>query len=167
MTPASGIPMSTRAGDLDPGLALYLAKTEGYDAEQFNQMVHHESGLLGISETTSDMKKLLDLQDSDARAKDAVDIFCYQVQKQIGSFAAALGGLHTLVFTGGMGENAPKIRQHICENLAFLGITLDDARNQVSERLISANGSPVGVHVIHTDEAVTIAKETIRLTQEH
>lgn len=163
MTPASGIPMSTRSGDLDPGLALYFAHTQGYDAERFNHMVNFESGLLGISETTADMKKLLETEDEDERAKDAVDIFCYQAKKSIGSLAAALGGLNTLVFTGGMGENAPKIRARICEGLEFLGVTIDDARNQQGDRLISADGGRVGVHVIHTDEAATIARETAGL----
>lgn len=163
MTPASGIPMSTRAGDLDPGLALYFAHTEGYDPERFNRMVNFESGLLGISGTTADMKKLLEAEDENERAKDAVDIFCYQAKKNIGSLAAALGGLNTLVFTGGMGENAPKIRARVCEGLEFLGVTIDDARNQQGDRLISADGGQVGVHVIHTDEATTIARETTGL----
>lgn len=160
MTPASGIPMSTRSGDLDPGLALYLAHTQGHDVDRFNRMVNFESGLLGISETTADMERLLEIEASDKRAKDAVDIFCYQVRKSIGAMASALGGLNTLVFTGGMGENAPKIRARICENLDFLGITLDARRNREGARLISAEGSPAGVHVIHTDEAATIARET-------
>lgn len=163
MTPASGIPMSTRSGDLDPGLVLYLTQTQGYDAEHFNHMVNFESGLLGISETTADMKKLLEIEAEDERAKDAVDIFCYQVKKSIGSFAAALGGLNTLVFTGGMGENAPKIRARVCAGLEFLGVTIDPARNQEGARLISADGGQVGVHIIHTDEATTIARETARL----
>lgn len=160
MTPASGIPMSTRAGDIDPGLALYLAQTEDYDAERFNHMVNFESGLLGVSETTPDMKKLLEIEASNKYAKDAVDLFCYQVKKNIGGLAAALGGLNTLVFTGGMGENASRIRARACEGLEFLGITIDPLRNQENARLISIDGSPVGVHVIHTDEATTIARET-------
>lgn len=163
MTPASGIPMSTRSGDLDPGLLLYLARTLGYDADRLHHMANFESGLLGISETSADMKKLLEIEADDLRARDAVDIFCYNVAKTIGGFAAALGGLQTLVFTGGMGENAPQIRSRVCTELAFLGITLDDARNQAGERLISTDGSSVGVHVIHTDEAVTIARETSNL----
>lgn len=166
MTPASGIPMSTRSGDIDPGLALYFAHTEGYDAERFNRMVNFESGLLGISETTADMKKLLEAEGQDERAKDAVDVFCYQAKKSIGGLAAALGGLNTLVFTGGMGENAPKIRARVCEGLEFLGVTVDDARNQQGDRLISADGGQVGVHVIHTDEAVTIARETAGLIKQ-
>lgn len=166
MTPASGVPMSTRSGDLDPGLILYLTQTQGYDTEQFNRMVNSESGLLGMSETTADMKKLLEIEIDDKRAKDAVDAFCYQVKKTIGSLAAALGGLNTLVFTGGMGENAPKIRARVCEGLEFLGIAIDDARNQEGARLVSVDGSQVGVHVIHTDEAVTIARETAELIQQ-
>jgi len=165
MTPASGIPMSTRSGDLDPGLALYFARTQGYDANQFNHMTNFESGLLGISETTADMESLLEIEATDPRAKDAIDIFCYHIQKSIGSLAAALGGLNTLVFTGGMGENAPKIRVRVCENLEFLGVTLDATRNKENERLISVEGSAVGVHVIHTDEAATIAHETAKLIE--
>ena len=163
MTPASGIPMSTRSGDLDPGLMLYLAHTQGYDADRLHHMANFDSGLLGISETSGDMEKLLEIEGDDARAKDAVDIFCYNVTKTIGAFAAALGGLNTLVFTGGMGENAPKIRTRVCDELAFLGITLDQARNEAGERLISVDGGAVGVHVIHTDEAATIARETNNL----
>jgi len=166
MTPASGIPMSTRSGDLDPGLVSYFAHTQGYDAERFNHMVNFESGLLGISGTTADMETLLQTETEDERAKDAVDIFCYQVKKSIGGFAAALGGLNTLVFTGGMGENAPKIRARVCEGLEFLGVTIDDTRNQRSDRLISVDGGQVGVHVIHTDEAMTIARETAGLMKQ-
>ena len=162
MTPASGIPMSTRSGDLDPGLALYLVNIHGYNLEQFNHMASFESGLLGISETTPDMKKLLAIESADTRAKDAIDIFCYNVKKSIGGLAAALGGLNTLVFTGGMGENAPKIRARICDGLDFLGISLDPTRNAASKRLISAPHSPTGVHVIHADEATTIARETAK-----
>ncbi len=159
MTPASGIPMSTRSGDLDPGLMFYLSRVQDYDANRLQHMANFESGLLGISETTGDMKKLLEIENDDARAKDAVDIFCYHVTKAVGAFAAALGGLNTLVFTGGIGENAPKIRARVCDELSFLGITLDSERNESGARLISAEGSLVGVHVIHTDEAVTIARE--------
>lgn len=162
MTPASGIPMSTRSGDLDPGLLAYLARTQGYGTERLHRMANFESGLLGISETSGDMKGLLEIEAADTRAKEAVDIFCYNVAKTIGGFAAALGGLNTLVFAGGMGENAPKIRARICAGLAFLGIAIDDARNQAGDRLISAGGT-VGVHVIHTDEATTIAHETNNL----
>jgi len=163
MTPASGIPMSTRSGDLDPGLLFYLSHTYGYDATRIQHMVNFESGLLGISEITPDLKQLLELEDTDDRAKDAVEIFCYHVTKAIGAFASALGGLNTLVFTGGIGEQAPLVRARICSQLSFLGITLDDNRNQAGERRISADGSPAGVHVIHTDEAKTIARETMHI----
>jgi len=163
MTPASGIPMSTRAGDLDPGLALYFSQTYGHDLNQFNRMVNFESGLLGISETTADMEKLLEIEDQDERAKDAVDIFCYQVKKSIGSLAASIGGLDTLVFTGGMGEQAPKIRQRICDGLEFLGVVLDPVQNTQGARLISAHTGKAGVHVIHTNEALTIARQTLEI----
>ena len=163
MTPASGVPMSTRSGDLDPGLMAYLAETQGYTPAQLRHMANFESGLLGMSGTTADMKQLLETAGSDPHAKEAVDVFCYNITKTVGAFAAALGGLHTLVFTGGMGENAPKIRSQVCQGLEFLGVILDDGRNQAGERLISQDGSGVGVHVIHTDEATTIARETINL----
>ena len=106
-TPASGVPMSTRSGDLDPGLVSYLARTEKMSAKQFNEMVNFQSGLLGISETSSDMHELLDRETQDVRAAEAVALFCYQVKKWIGAFATTLGGLDTLVFAGGIGENAP------------------------------------------------------------
>lgn len=163
MTPVSGVPMSTRSGDLDPGLLLYLARTQGYDIEHLNHMANFESGLLGISETTPDMKKLLDIELQDQRAKEAIEIFCYQIRKSIGGLTAALNGLNTLVFTGGIGEKAPKIRQRVCDGLGHLGVIVDTERNQAGARLISANDSQVGVHVIHTDEATTIAHETFEI----
>jgi acetate kinase len=158
MTPASGIPMSTRSGDLDPGLVLYLQRNHGYTPDKFNHMVNFESGLLGVSETSADMKRLLEIEDSDVRAKEAIELFCYQVKKSIGSLAASIGGISTLVFTGGMGENAPRIRAKICEGLEFLGVILDPEQNEEGARLISAPASQAGVHVIHTNEAVTIAR---------
>ena len=158
MTPASGIPMSTRSGDLDPGLVLYLQRNHGYTPDKFNHMVNFESGLLGVSETSADMKRLLEIEDSDVRAKEAIELFCYQVKKSIGALAASIGGISTLVFTGGMGENAPRIRAKICEGLEFLGVILDPEQNEEGARLISAPASQAGVHVIHTNEAVTIAR---------
>jgi acetate kinase len=160
MTPASGIPMSTRSGDLDPGLVLYLQRNHGYTPDKFNHMVNFESGLLGVSETSADMKRLLEIENSDARAKEAIELFCYQVKKSIGALAASIGGISTLVFTGGMGENAPRIRAKICEGLEFLGVILDPEQNEEGARLISAPASQAGVHVIHTNEAVTIARQT-------
>ncbi|HVB98396.1 MAG TPA: acetate/propionate family kinase [Candidatus Dormibacteraeota bacterium] len=157
-TPTAGVPMSTRSGDLDPGLVWYLARTEKMNAKQFNEMVNFQSGLLGISETSSDMHDLLESETQDARAAEAVALFCYQVKKWIGAFAAALGGLDTLVFAGGIGENAPTARTRICEGLGFLGIELEERRNAVNEGLISAAGSRVAVRVIRTDEELMIAK---------
>jgi acetate kinase len=149
--------MSTRSGDLDPGLVWYLARTEKMSAQQFNEMVNFKSGLLGISETSSDMRDLLKCETHDVRAADAVALFCYQVKKWIGAFAAALGGLDTLVFAGGIGENAPTIRARICQGLGFLGFELEGKRNAVNEGVISAAASRVTVRVIHTDEEWMIA----------
>ena len=157
-TPAAGVPMSTRSGDLDPGLVWYLAHTEHMNAEQFHQMANHQSGLLGVSETSSDLRDLLGREADDVRAAEAVALFCYQIKKWIGAFAAALGGLDTLVFAGGIGENAPVIRARICEGLGFLGINVDEARNLRSDPLVSAEASRVAVRVIPTDEEVMIVK---------
>ena len=155
-TPAAGIPMSTRAGDLDPGLVLYLSKLEGMDARAFDRMVNHESGLLGVSETSSDVRDLLAREAQDSRAAEAIALFCYRIKKTIGAFAAALGGIDTLVFSGGIGENAPEIRERICENLGFLGVTLDAKRNANSDPLISTGA--VAVRVIPTDEEAVIVE---------
>ena len=147
-TPTAGIPMSTRSGDLDPGLLWYLFRTEGMDDKGFNEMVNFQSGLLGISETSSDMRDLLEHETEDVRAAEAVSLFCYQVKKYIGAYAAALGGLDTLVFAGGIGENAPPVRTRICEGLEFLGIELDEKQNAASEGVISSAASRVKVRVI-------------------
>ena len=162
-TPTAGVPMSTRSGDLDPGLVWYLARTEKMGAKQFNEMVNTQSGLLGISETSSDMRDLLDREARDVRAAEAVALFCYQVKKWIGAFAAALGGLDTLVFAGGIGENAPPVRARICAGLGFLGIELEAKRNAAPEGLISAAASRVAVRVMHTDEELMIAKTVCRV----
>src|SRR5260221_5192774 len=156
-TPTAGVPMSTRSGDLDPGLVWYLARTDKMSAKQFNAMVNFESGLLGVSETSSDMRDLLDREAHDVRAAEAVALFCYQVKKWIGSFAAALGGLDTLVFAGGIGENAPPVRARICAGLEFLGVTLDEPRNAANAALISTDAGRVAVRVMHTDEESMIA----------
>ncbi len=162
-TPTSGVPMSTRAGDLDPGLAPYLARTEGMTAPQFDAMVTSQSGLLGISETTGDMRDLLKGEAHDARSAEAVLLFCYQVKKWIGAFAAALGGVDTLVFSGGIGESAPAIRARVCDGLQFLGIELDEGRNLASEGVISAPAGRVPVRVIRTDEERMIARAVRRV----
>jgi len=162
-TPTAGVPMSTRSGDLDPGLVWYLARTERMDAKRFNEMVNFHSGLLGVSETTSDMLDLLDHETQDVRAAEAVALFCYQVKKWIGAFAAALGGLDTLVFAGGIGENAPTVRARICEGLGFLGIELGEKRNATNAAVISAAAGRVAVRVIRTDEELMIARSVARL----
>jgi acetate kinase len=155
--------MSTRSGDLDPGLAPYLARTEQITSKQFYEMVNHESGLLGVSETSADMRDLLAQETSDVRAAEAVALFCYQAKKWIGSFAAALGGLDTLVFAGGIGENCPVIRTRIGEGLGFLGIVLDEPRNAQNAAVISPDAGRVTVRVIRTDEERMIARSVCRL----
>jgi len=162
-TPTAGVPMSTRSGDLDPGLVWYLARTEGLDAKRFNEMVNFQSGLLGVSETSSDMRDLLEHETQDVRAAEAVALFCYQVKKWVGAFAAALGGLDTLVFAGGIGENAPIVRARICDGLRFLGIQLEEKRNAANEGVISAETSGIPVRVIHADEEHMIAKTVCRV----
>ena len=162
-TPAAGLVMSTRSGDLDPGLVWYLARTEKMSAKQFNEMVNSQSGLLGVSETTSDMSDLLKRETQDVRAAEAIALFCYQVKKWIGAFAAALGGLDTLVFAGGIGENAPTVRARICEGLGFLGVELEEKRNAANEGVISAAACRVAVRVIRTDEELMIARTVCRV----
>jgi len=157
-TPTAGVPMSTRSGDLDPGLVWYLARTESMSAKQFNEMANFKSGLLGISETSSDMRVLLDRENDDVRAAEAVALFCYQIKKVIGAFAAALGGLDTLVFAGGIGENAHPVRARICNGLEFLGIELHEGHNAANDGVISSATSRVDVRVIHTDEELMIAR---------
>ena len=162
-TPAAGLVMSTRSGDLDPGLVFYLARTEKMTPAGFQRMVNHESGLLGISGTSPDIRDLLARKDRDPRAAEAIALFCYQAKKWIGSFAAALGGLDTLVFAGGIGENAPVIRRQICEGLEFLGLTVDSKRNARNAPLISTASGRVRVRVIPTNEELMIARSVIRL----
>jgi acetate kinase len=162
-TPAAGVPMGTRSGDLDPGLVWYLARTEKMSAKQFNEMVNSQSGLLGISETSSDMRDLLGREAHDVRAAEAVALFCYQVKKWIGAFAAALGGLDTLVFAGGIGEQSPTVRARICDGMGFLGIELEENRNAANEGVISTAVSRVTVRVIRTDEERMIAEAVCRV----
>jgi len=162
-TPTAGLVMSSRSGDLDPGLVSYLARTEQMSATQFQTMVNQESGLLGVSEISSDLRELLAQEAGDVRAAEAVALFCYQTKKWIGSFAAALGGLDTLVFAGGIGENAPLVRARICEGLNFLGIELDELRNAETAEMISADAGRVAVRVIRTDEERMIAKMVCRV----
>ncbi len=157
-TPTGGVTMGTRTGDLDAGVAWYLMQSEQLTPQQFNHLVNHESGLLGVSETSSDMRDLIAREASDVRAAEAVALFCYQVKKCIGAYAAALGGLDTLVFAGGIGENAAVVRARICEGLDFLGIAIEEKRNAANAGVISADASRVAVRVMHTDEEAMIAK---------
>lgn len=162
-TPTAGLPMSTRSGDLDPGLLSYLSRTEGMTVEQFHTMVNRQSGLLGLSETSSDLRDLLASEGHDPRAAEAVALFCYQAKKWIGSFAAALGGLDTLVFSGGIGENSSVIRSRICEGLGFLGVAVDEVPNVAGAAVISKERSGVTVRVIYTDEESQIARSVRQL----
>ncbi len=157
-TPTGGILMSSRTGDLDPGALWYIMKSEGLSFESLSHLINHESGLLGISETSSNMYDLLEAQTTDVRAKEAVNLFCYEAKKRIGAYAAAMGGIDTIIFTGGMGENAPRIRTRICAGLEFLGIILDEARDLASEEIISFESAPVCVRVMRTNEELMIAR---------
>ncbi len=157
-TPTAGVPMSTRSGELDPGLVWYLEQVEHLSPRQFNTMVNSESGLLGISETSSDMQDLLEREAEDVRAAEAIALFCYQVKKWVGAYAAALGGLDTLIFTGGIGENASEVRARVCEGLEFLGIELDVKQNASHAGVVSAKPSRVTVRVMRTDEEWMIAR---------
>ena len=162
LTPASGLVMGSRSGDLDPGLAGLLARIENKTPLQFQKMVQSESGLLGLSGTSSDMRELLGIETTDSRAHEAIELFCYQARKWVGAYAAILGGLDTLVFTGGIGENAPEIRARICSGLEFLGVELDPETNKLSAGLISKPGCRVAVRVIATDEEQMIARTVQR-----
>ena len=164
-TPASGMPMSRRSGDIDPGLASYLARTEGMGPDEFQKMVNTESGLLGVSEVSPDIRDLLAREQIDTRAAEAVALFCYQARKWIGALAAAMGGLDTLVFSAGIGENSAVIRARICDGLQFLGLAFDEASNEAGEAVISKEGSRVIVRVIHTDEESEIAGSVLELVR--
>lgn len=160
LTPAGGLPMASRSGDLDPGLAWFLARNEQMTPAKFNHMVNHDSGLLGISETSGDMRELLARQEDDKRAAEAVALFCYQAKKTVCAMAGAMAGVDTLVFSGGVGEHAPEVRARICEGLGFIGIDLDLDRNAEDAAIISSPSSAVTVRVIHTDEQRMIVHHT-------
>jgi acetate kinase len=164
-TPTAGLVMGTRSGDLDPGLMSYLALKEAMTATQFQTLVNHESGMLGVSQSSADVRDLLEREASDPRAAEALALFCYQAKKWIGSFAAALGGLDTLVFAGGIGENAAAVRKRICDGLGFLGIELDEAANTRHAPCISirTGTGAVVVRVIRTDEESVIAASSLRV----
>jgi acetate kinase len=162
-TPASGLVMGTRCGDLDPGLIAYLARVDGMTPERFHRMVNQEAGLLGVSETSGDVRDLMDRAAVDVRAAEAIDLFCYRVKTGIGALSAVLGGLDSLVFSGGIGENSAEIRRRACAGLEFLGIALDEGRNSSGAPLISTDASPVRVRVIRTDEESMIATDVMRI----
>ena len=162
-TPAGGLPMGTRSGDLDPGVAWTMMQREHLTPKQFNHLVNHESGLLGMSGTSSDMRDLLTLAPTDERAAEAIDVFCYQVKKSIGAFAASMGGIDTLVFAGGIGEHAPVVRAQICSGLEFLGIEIDEPSNVQNTDVISTVSGRVAVRIIHTDEELMIARSVCAL----
>lgn len=162
-TPAGGLMMGTRSGNLDPGIATYMMQSENLTPKQFNTLINHESGLLGVSETSSDMHDLLENRKTDIRAAEAIELFCYEVKKWIGAFAAALGGLDTLVFSGGIGEHAPEIRENICRGLEFLGIEIDEKQNSISAPIISKDTAKIAVRVMHTNEEWMIAKTVSRM----
>jgi len=164
-TPSAGMMMSTRSGDIDPGLSSFLARSEQMSPAQFDDLVNNESGLLGVSGISSDLRDLLAQESADDRAAEAVAMFCYQVRKWIGAYAAALGGLDTLVFSGGIGENQPPVRARICEGLGFLGLALDESCNTGSAAVISADASRVTVRVIRTNEELMIARSVRRLLE--
>jgi acetate kinase len=158
-TPAGGLTMGTRPGDLDPGVAWYIMRSENLTPVEFSNLINHSSGLLGISETSSDMRDLLAKETTDVRAAEAVALFCYQAKKWIGAFTAALGGLDTLVFSGGIGENSPAVRSRVCEGLGFLGIELEEKRNMANAPVISTDNGKVAVRVIHTEEELMMARK--------
>lgn len=162
LTPTGGFMMGTRSGDLDPGVLLYLLR-RGRNAQQLETLLDHQSGLVGVSALTSDMRTLLEQRSANPRAAQAVEMFCYQVRKFIGAFAAALRGLDMMVFTGGIGERAAPVRAEICDGLEFLGVRVDAARNARHEPVISADNSACVVRVVQTDEDQMIARHTRRL----
>jgi len=159
MTPTGGFMMGTRSGDLDPGVLLHLLGA-GYSAEKLEGLLNHEAGLLGVSGQSSEMRVLLEKRKTEPAAALAVQMFCYQARKFIGAFAAALGGLDTLVFTGGIGEHAATVRTEICSGLQYLGVALDGAANNRNAEVISATGGRCVVRVVETDEDLMIARHT-------
>jgi acetate kinase len=152
--------MSRRSGDLDPGVAVYLLRERGYDADRLEQLVDREAGLVALSGGTSDMQALLEERERDPHAALAVDSFCYQARKHVGALSAVLDGLDTLVFTGGIGEKAAAVRAEVCRGLGHLGVELDDERNTAHAVVISAEGSHCEVLVVRTDEDLVIARQT-------
>ena len=165
-TPLEGLVMGTRSGDVDPGLLLYLLELRKTSAPELNKVLNKESGLLGVSGTSSDMRVLLETMQTDSRAAEALDLFCYRAKKYVGAYAAVLGGLDLLVFTGGIGEHVPVVRKRICEGLDFLGIHIDETRNQANDAVISVSGSPATVRVVKTNEDLMIVRHVLTVLNE-
>jgi acetate kinase len=159
-TPTGGVMMGTRSGDLDPGVLIHLMRAKGYDAGQLDTLVNHQAGLLGVSGLSPDMKTLLDQRDREPHAAQAVELFCYQLRKHIGALTGALGGLDTLVFTGGIGERAAPVRWEVCRGLAYLGIDLDPQKNALHADVISTPESACTIRVIPTNEDLMTARHT-------
>ena len=164
-SPSGGMVMGTRTGDLDPGVILFLLQQEGMSPENIEDMVNRRSGMVGISGTSGDMRDLLKAEKEESAAHEAVELFCYQARKHIGSLAAVLGGLDVLVFTGGIGEHSPEIRERICSGLEFLGITIDEEKNRKNMPVVSQEKGPVAVRIIGTNEEVMIARHTYRVLE--
>jgi acetate kinase len=159
-TPTGGLMMGTRSGDLDPSVLTHLIRENGYDWKQLDELLNNRSGLLGVSGLTSDMRTLLEQRKHDRHAAESVELFCYQLRKHIGSMAAVLGGVDTLVFTGGIGEHSAPVRWDVCAQLRYLGIELDPRRNATNSEIISMPGSACTVRVIPTNEDLMIARHT-------
>jgi acetate kinase len=170
-TPLEGLVMGTRSGDLDPSIVDWLAAKEGLSAREFETLLNKQSGLLGISGLTNDMRDLLEeaRENNDRRARLAINIFCYRARKYIGSYLAAMNGADAIVFTGGIGENSAEIRTAICEGLEWIGLTLDAQSNtehiKGREGLISTKDSRLAAYVIPTDEELLIARDTARCVE--
>ncbi len=165
-SPAGGLVMGTRTGDLDPGVILFLLEQDELSPAEIKDMVNRRSGLLGVSGISNDMRDLLEAEKEESAAHEAVELFCYQARKYIGSLAAVLGGLDALVFTGGIGEHSPEIRKRICTGLDFLGITIDEEKNRKNMPLVSQEKGPVAVRIIGTNEEVMIARHTYRALED-
>jgi acetate kinase len=162
-SPTGGLMMGTRCGDLDPTVMTYLARVRAMRTDALERMVNEESGLLGVSGKSQDMRDLVACAQSNSQAAEAIELYCYVARKQFGALAAVLGGVITIVFTGGIGEHAAPIREKICSGLDYLGVRLDRNRNAAHEPVISAHGSAVTVRVMATDEDLAIAKHVVRL----
>ncbi len=162
-SPAGGLVMSTRTGDLDPGVILFLLQQNKMTPRAIKEMVNRQSGLLGVSGSTDDMRELLNAEQVDDAAKQAIELFCYQARKNIGALSVVLGGLDTLVFTGGIGEHSSEIRSRICSGLEFLGIRVDKRKNSKNSSVISQKRGEVEIRIIKTNEELMIARHTMKI----